>query len=127
MKAAHVSVPSCREPPVSVCHLHPTSRPASAAGRCTVVLVTRRPASSSREDGLGPETGWVLEVEGSRADGDTNALRRDLFTQRPGLERDASVELRLDLVCARDGSATVRIWSRPRRENSQRRKPRHET
>jgi hypothetical protein len=53
-------------------------------------------------------------AEGSRADGDNNALRRDLLAQHPGLEREASVELRLDIICAHDGTANLRIWSRPK-------------
>lgn len=89
--------------------------------------MTRRPAASSRDDALGPEAGWVLVAEGTRADGDNNALRRDLLAQHPGLERDASVELRLDIICARDGTANLRVWSRPRPEGSHRRKPRHAT
>lgn len=68
--------------------------------------------------GTGPEAGWALKAEGSRADGDSNALLRDVFTQRPGLDWDASVELRLGLACARDGAAILRIWSRPQPEGS---------
>ncbi len=75
--------------------------------------MTRRPAASNRDDAIGPEAGWVLVAEGSRADGDNNALRRELLAQHPGLERDASVELRLDIICARDGTAHLRVWRRP--------------
>lgn len=88
--------------------------------------MTRRHVSGDGDEARGPDAGWVLVVEGSRADGDNNALRRDLLAQHPGLERDASVELRLDLICTRDGRANLRIWSRPRVEGSLRRKPRHD-
>ncbi len=66
---------------------------------------------------------WVLVDQGTRADGDNNALRRDLLAAHPGLEDDASIELRFDIACARDGGASLRIWRRPRPARP-RRKPR---
>lgn len=67
--------------------------------------------------------GWTLVDEGSRADGDNNALRRDLLAAHPALEADAGIELRFDIICARDGTASLRIWQRPRAPRV-RRKPR---
>lgn len=66
---------------------------------------------------------WVLVDQGTRPDGDNDALRRDLLAAHPGLEGDASIELRFDIACTRDGAASLRIWQRPRTPRP-RRKPR---
>lgn len=68
--------------------------------------------------------GWTLVVAEGRADGDNNALRRDLLAAHPGLEAEANIELRFDLICARDGTASLRIWQRPTTPRL-RPKPRH--
>lgn len=79
-----------------------------------------RRAKAGEDDVL---DGWTLVDEGSRADGDNNALRRDLLAAHPGLEADAGIELRFDIICARDGTASLRIWQRLRAPRV-RRKPR---
>lgn len=84
-----------------------------------------RPRTGNPVSGSGADAEWVLVAEGTRDDGDNDALRRSLLAQHPELEADTAIELRFDLVCARTGIATMRIWKRPKASGpGRRRKPR---
>jgi hypothetical protein len=68
-----------------------------------------RPGPANPGSSSEPDADWVLVAEGTRDDGDNDALRRSLLAQHPELESDAAIELRFDLICARNGMATLRI------------------
>jgi hypothetical protein len=69
--------------------------------------VTQRPGTGNPGRGSGPDADWVLVAEGTREDGDNDALQRSLLAQHPELEGDSAIELRFDRVCARNGTANL--------------------